>query len=146
MEKIRSKEVFIFGAIEITIGAIGTLFFVFCTLMVISYYMFYRDTEGLGAALGVAGMFLSLPFIFFLWAGIGVLNLRPWGRKANLITSIVAMIVVALLIVLHVLNIISGNNIRDYSLALAADIIIGTILIYPIIWFFNLPHIKEQFK
>ncbi|MDP3012697.1 MAG: hypothetical protein Q8M92_00550, partial [Candidatus Subteraquimicrobiales bacterium] len=68
MEKKRSVGVTVFGFIETIIGVLGTLVFILCLVMVIQTYTSHRRTAGVGGAIGMSGMVLSLPFIFFLWA------------------------------------------------------------------------------
>ena len=99
---------------------------------------------GEAVGFGMIGMFLSLSCPIFLLAGIGVLWLKPWGRKASLIATIVTILMILVPSYLYALWCVLHHESSTYMIIIFAAV--GSILLFPILWFFSLPHVKERFN
>ncbi|MCX5712439.1 MAG: hypothetical protein NTY47_05145 [Candidatus Omnitrophica bacterium] len=141
----RSLGIMIFGILETIIGALGTYVFVICTVTAVSGFLSPSNVyAGEAVGFGMIGMLLSLSCPIFLLAGIGVLRLKPWGRKASLIATIVTILMILVPSYLYALWCALHHEYSTYMIIIFAAV--GSILIFPILWFFNLSHIKERFK
>lgn len=145
----------IFGWAEILIGGIGTLIYILAIFGSI-YYLFFNViqtevNEGF-AWLSLFSLVLFLPFPFILWAGIGVLKLKSFGKKINFIVIKLILVLVTLLLILQFRVLISCApptpkwTIFVFVTTMVTEIIIALSLILPILLFFNQPALKELFK
>ena len=144
MDKKRSVGITLLGWMEITIGIIGTLIFLYSltgAARIILSGLFDSDNNGGMTASFVGGVFiflalLFLPMPFLLCAGIGILRLKSWARKVNI------FVMPPLTFSLLLLNLIPGVG-SDFLLATIFSALLLGLL--PIL-FFNIPEIKVQFK
>ena len=142
MEKKRSRGVTIFGWGEIILGGAGT----YILLNYLYYYiecLFHINQLGIaqgGVETEIAFICVcfSLPFPFLLWAGVGVIKLKPVGRIINYIFIILISISTMVLLVFHYFG--------HYKGYLILDIIVFLILFLPLFLFLINPNVKEQFK
>lgn len=141
MGKKRSTGVTILGWGEIILGGIGTAIFILFTISFI-YCLFHPAQTEIGAFISLATMIIFLPAHLFLWAGIGVIKVKSWGRKMNIfvITILISLLVIFFLI-FHLF--ITGKQFMGYLLI---EIPVALLLALPLVFFFNRPDIKEQFK
>jgi len=131
MEKKRSIGVTIFGIIELIIGALVTID--------LFWVLFGSDSAKYLFAM------LNLPFLIFIWLGVGMLKLKPWARKANIRALFALLAILLLLLILFSLGVFSGNLIaRLIPLLLIAALFCA--IFYPPIYFLKHPKVKAQFE
>lgn len=143
----------IFGWIEIAIGVMGTLvlidwlfFFVYCLLRP-------AETE-IGGAIAFMFVFCFLPAPLFLLAGIGTIALKSWGRKINVIgIPVLVSVLAAVALIFHLRGLMYAMTHEEskewrfgYTLFILLDIFVASVLIFPVLWFFNLQKVRDQFK
>lgn len=141
----RSSGMTTVGVLNIVFGAIGTLF---AFLLVVGAGMLAVGSAAMeadggaefevvaeaGAAFGGIVMLIAfvalIANVVLVTSGIGVLKMKPWGRK-------LAMFCGGALAILNALSLIGGFSIFSIGLA-----IYGGILV----WLFNKPEWKEAFS
>lgn len=154
MEKKRSVGVTIFGWCEIIIGAIGTLFFA-TTLLVLLSVLQKGGEEMMGVTAAIVMLFFTVPSPLLLLAGIGILKLKSWGRKINLIgVPVSVLLLITFLLVGEIQRINSyvkykpGISPFSNSGTIYLSIVISFLLFFTslIVYYFTRSKVKEQFK
>lgn len=143
MEKKRSTGVTAIGWIETIVGLLGTIFLlwiIICPLLIIPFLI----KRGADPEIAMGGLVMvlipyCLPFPPLLVFGIGILKLRSWARKMQIIVWSLVLIVGS-----YFLFLLSLARTKDWAaiLWLSASLCLVILLI----WFFKRPKVKEQFK
>ena len=148
MKKKRSVGVMIFGWLEVFIGTVGGVFFLFSlNLLFSSLYYFDTYIPGVNTVgidfnvfdLGSLYCFLALPYVVIFFLGIGILLLKPLARKISVFLPLFILIDGCFFIYFF----------SDKAKKLATFLILFVplfILSLSAMYFFTRPRIKEQFS
>jgi len=157
MENKRLIGVIVISWIEILIGLLGLIFFVI-SLNQLFLTMNYMNSTRPGAGEAAMGLLGIIPFFYFsvisslfLFAGIGIGSLKPWGRKMNLIgIPVFTLLLTGLLFICKLFRVESNSLFLLFimlgSVSLMIIIPIMFVFMLPIIIYLNRPKVKEQFK
>ncbi len=152
-EKKRSKGITITGWTEVLIGGLGGLLFFLTKIGIL-------DPEMVMDSLVIIVLpYIPFPcplllfaitkmFPFLLIAGIGILGLRSWARKMNiLIFSILLVIPCQCVFVLFILFIFGCSSpICSGDIHMLIGSMLPILLIILFIWYLTRPKVMEQFK
>jgi hypothetical protein len=159
MEKKRLVGVTVVGWAEIIIGLLGTIVFAMClfSLFWIAIKATHEGEETMGLLGVIPGLFFTAisPLFLFGGGGIGIIKLKSWGRKINLIVIPIFTLLLAESVhigrVLEAKHYIKNNpaislfvSLGSWSLGIIIPVIF--FLILPIFLYLTLPKVKEQFK
>ncbi len=145
MDRKRSLGVEIYARLEVIIGVLGTIIFLWSLLPTVRELFFepgyLREMEVLIIYIAL----FSLPFPFLILFGINMFMLKPFARKANLwlISAYFGMILLVVILI-YIYGIMKSEDMNMPFLFYTVFMLGG--IIYYNIHFLNHPNIRRQFK
>lgn len=144
MEKKRPKGITLLGRIETILGMLGTILLVW---MIIAGTLTYFLAKG-EARMGLLGTQIIpwfIPFPLLMFTGIGILKLRSWARRTNIILfSILLILTLIVAILLTFAQHAHGFYVPEVA-GLFWLILFMTLISLLIIYLVH-SKVKEQFK
>ena len=141
----RSVGVTILALVEIVLGVLGALLFFNCVLLFLRE--FGRSSACfLSIDLSILYGAMTLPFVFILTSGIGMLALKDWARKMNIFVVPLAFLLTAAFLSFGAIGEISKGNLCGGLSTILVMFIPLCIIFFLKIKFLTCPKVKKQFK
>lgn len=145
MDRKRSLGVEIYARLEIIIGVLGTIIFLWSLLPTVRELFFepgyLREMEVLVIYIAL----FSLPFPFLILFGMGMFMLKLFARMANLwLISVYFGIILLIIILIYIYGMMTGENMNMPFFFCITPMLVG--IIYFNAHFLSHPNVKKQFR